>query len=219
MTPSPSRWEDLLKEAFRIIDAVNRDGDILDGWTFGGGTAMMLQVDHRESHDVDLFLNDPQLLPYVEATVAELQFKIGTATYRGDGHRHLRVSFDAIGEIDFIVTGHVTDDCARTREILGQEVHLETVPEIIAKKIRFRGSDIQPRDVFDIAAAVEAGYRREVKAVLAALPDDVANTSERLAKLSPDYVERVISQLMIRPDFENLVPRAYSVAQELLAGH
>ena len=128
MTPSPARWEDLLEEAFRIIAAVNRDGDILDGWTFGGGTAMMLQVDHRESHDVDLFLNDPQLLPYVEATVAELQFEIGTASYKGDGHRHPRVSFDANGEIDFTVTGHVTDDCARTRKILGREVLLEAVP-------------------------------------------------------------------------------------------
>ena len=78
MTPFPSRWQDLLKEAFNIIDAVNRDGDILGGWTFGGGTAMMLQIDHRESHDVDLFLDDPQLLPYVEATVAEMQFQIGT---------------------------------------------------------------------------------------------------------------------------------------------
>ena len=219
MTPSPSRWKDLLEEAFRVIVAVNRDGDILDGWTFGGGTAMMLQVDHRESHDVDLFLDDPQLLPYVKATVSEMQFEIGPATYNGDGHGHMKVSFEGIGEIDFIVTGHVTDDFARTREVIGREVLLETVPEIIAKKIRFRGSSIQPRDVFDIAAAVEVGYGREIKAALAALPDDVASTSKRLAGLSPDYVETTISQLMIRPEFESLVPRAYSVAREFLGGH
>ena len=219
MTPSPSRWKDLLEEALRIIVAVNRNGDILGGWTFGGGTAMMLQVEHRESHDIDLFLDDPQLLPYVEATVAEMQFEIGPATYNGDGHGHLKVSFDGIGEIDFIVTGHVTDDFARMREVFGREVLLETVPEIIAKKIRFRGPRIQPRDVFDIAAAVEAGHGRKIKAALALLPDDVVETSERLAGLSPEYVETIISQLMIRPDFERLVPRAYSVAQELLAGH
>lgn len=85
MTRQPSRWEDLLGEAVKIIDAVNRDGDILTGWTFGGGTAMMLQIDHHESHDVDLFLDDPQLLPYVEAAVAEMPFDIGTPTYNGDG--------------------------------------------------------------------------------------------------------------------------------------
>ena len=25
----------------------------------------MLQIDHRESHDIDLFLSDPQFLPYL----------------------------------------------------------------------------------------------------------------------------------------------------------
>ena len=62
-------------------------------------------------------------------------------------------------------------------------------------------------------------YGREIKAALAALPADVAEASERLAGLAPEYVETIVSQLMIRPDFESLVPRAYSVAQELLAGH
>ncbi len=113
----------------------------------------MLQIDHRESHDADPFLDDPQLLPYVTATVAEIQFDIGPATYSGDGLGHLKTVFDGIGEIDFIVADHVTDDCVRTREILGREVLLETVPEIFAKKITYRGSRIQPRDIFDMAAA------------------------------------------------------------------
>ena len=91
---SPSRWEDLLRAAFRVIDAVNGESGILDGWTFGGGTELMLQLDHRESHDVDLFLDDLQLLPYVKAAVAEMQFEIGTATCNGDGRGHLRIAFD-----------------------------------------------------------------------------------------------------------------------------
>lgn len=215
VTPFPSRWEDLLKEAFNIIDAVNRDGDILGGWTFGGGTAMMLQIDHRESHDVDLFLDDPQLLPYVEATVAEMQFQIGTPTYNGDGRGHLKIAFEEIGEIDFIVTGHVTADYAVARSILGRDVLFETIPEIIAKKIRFRGARIQPRDVFDIAAAIESGHGAEIEAVLADNADAVVIASERLADLSPDYVETVIGQLMIRPAFRDLVPRALPIVREL----
>jgi hypothetical protein len=35
---------------------------VVDNWTLGGGTAMMLQIGHRESDDVDIFLSDPQLL-------------------------------------------------------------------------------------------------------------------------------------------------------------
>lgn len=226
MTPFPSRWEDLLTEAYsiidavnRIIDAVNRDGDVLSGWTFGGGTAMMLQIDHRESHDVDLFLDDPQLLPYVEATVAEMQFQIGTPTYNGDGRGHLKIAFEEIGEIDFIVTGHVTPDYAVERSILGRNVLLETIPEIIAKKIRFRGARIQPRDVFDIAAAIESGHGAEIEAVLADNADAVVIASERLADLSSDYVETVIGQLMIRPAFRDLVPRALPIVREHFDSH
>ncbi len=215
MTFFTSRWKDLLKVSFQIIDEVNCDSDILGGWTFGGGTAMMLQIDHRESRDVDLFLDDPQLLPYVEAAVAEMQFQIGTPTYSGDGRGHLKIAFEEIGEIDFLVTGHMTNDYAVKCSILGRDVQLETIPEIIAKKIRFRGALIQPRDVFDIAAAFESGNGAGIETVLADNQDAVAVASERLAGLSPDYVETVIGQLMIRPAFRDLVPRALPIVREL----
>jgi nucleotidyltransferase AbiEii toxin of type IV toxin-antitoxin system len=45
-----------------LIRQVNSEQVIIDHWTFGGGTAMMLQIDHRESYDIDIFLSDPQLL-------------------------------------------------------------------------------------------------------------------------------------------------------------
>ncbi|RUW44700.1 hypothetical protein EOA32_36030, partial [Mesorhizobium sp. M1A.F.Ca.ET.072.01.1.1] len=35
-------------------------------WSFGGGTAMMIQIGHRESHDIDVFLDDPQLLGFMD---------------------------------------------------------------------------------------------------------------------------------------------------------
>lgn len=218
MTLHSSRWEDLLGEAFTIVDTVNRDGDILAGWTFGGGTALMLQIDHRESHDIDLFLDDPQLLPYVEAAVAEMSFQIGVPTYNGDGRGHLKIAFPEIGEIDFIVTGHVTDEFAQERMIIGRDVLLETVSEIIAKKVRFRGVRIQPRDIFDIAAACEAGHRSEIEAVLTENQEAVAAASERLAELSSDYIETVIGQLMIRPAFEDLAPRALQIVRGLFKG-
>lgn len=179
---------------------------------------MMLQIDHRESHDVDLFLDDPQLLPYVEATVGEIPFQIGTPTYSGDGRGHLKIAFSEIGEIDFIVSGHVTADYAVERSILGRDVLLETIPEIIAKKVRFWGVRIQPRDVFDIAAACEAGHRVEIESVLGKNADAVTVASKRFAELSPDYVETVIGQLMIRPAFRSLVPSALPIVRDLFKG-
>ena len=90
----PSQWEDLLKQAYKIIDHVNRDHELLTSWTFGGGTAMMLQINHRESHDIDLFLDDPQLLPFVTAAVGEMDFEIGVPSYNGDGTGHLKIAFE-----------------------------------------------------------------------------------------------------------------------------
>jgi hypothetical protein len=49
--------------ACALIRQVNSEQSIIDHWTFGGGTAMMLQINHRENRDVDIFLSDPQLLP------------------------------------------------------------------------------------------------------------------------------------------------------------
>ena len=133
MIREPSRWDELLGEAFKIIDDVNKNGNILDGLTFGGGTAMMLQIDHRESHDIDLFLDDPQLLSYVQAVSGDLQFGIGPPSYASNENVHVKLTFHGVGEIDFVAAQHVTADPAKPRNILGRDILTETVPEIIAK--------------------------------------------------------------------------------------
>jgi Nucleotidyl transferase AbiEii toxin, Type IV TA system len=53
-----SGWARLFRTACSLIKQVNSNERIIDYWTFGGSTAMMLQINHRESHDVDLFLNE-----------------------------------------------------------------------------------------------------------------------------------------------------------------
>jgi len=44
-------WARLFRIACALIRQVNSKQTIIDSWSFGGGTAMMLQIDHRESHD------------------------------------------------------------------------------------------------------------------------------------------------------------------------
>ncbi len=216
MLPATSRWRDLLQEAFGILDHVNREFEIIESWSFGGGTAMMIQIDHRESHDIDLFLDDPQLLPYVEATVSERQFTLGEATYNGDGTGHLKIAFEGIGEIDFIVTGHVTEAPTSIQTIEGRAVALETVPEIIAKKVRYRAPRIQPRDIFDFAAAAATNDTADVIAALALIPDYVRETISRIDVLSRDYVSSSIAQLALREQNKHLVDSAYDDALGLL---
>ena len=61
---------------------------MIDSWTFGGGTALMLQIDHRESFDVDIFL----------------ALGINPDGYESDGSRTLKIVFENVGEIDFIAS-------------------------------------------------------------------------------------------------------------------
>ena len=68
-------WARLLRISRSMIQEVNSEQLLIDEWTFGGGTAMMLQIDHRESRDIDIFLADPQLLALLKSGQARFQFR------------------------------------------------------------------------------------------------------------------------------------------------
>jgi len=158
----PSEWERLFVIACDLLDQVRAHaGAYPFGWSFGGGTAMMIQIGHRESHDVDIFIDDGQILGFLDPAKVDLHFKEKPADYGGDGARFQKFAFTDIGEIDFIASGHLTDTPFVIKQIEGRDVKLETIPEIIAKKVFHRGSEAKARDVFDIAAAART-HRAEV---------------------------------------------------------
>lgn len=99
--------------------------------------------------------------------------------------------------------------------IEGESTLLETIPEIITKKIYYCGSSIKPRDIFDIAAAGERhadsvidalrSYRAEVQAALGAID-----------RLNPDFVNSAIAQLSIKDKFRPVAKTALKQTKELL---
>jgi hypothetical protein len=50
--------------------------------TLGGGTAMILQINHRESNDVDIFFPDAQLLSFLDPQKRDFDFEIRPRDYR-----------------------------------------------------------------------------------------------------------------------------------------
>ena len=216
MTSRSSQWRRLFGEAFRLIDAVNTEHELLSDWTFGGGTALMLQIDHRESYDVDLFVPDPQLLPYLNAAAADLELGIDGGSYTSDGARHVRLAFEGIGEVDFIFAAPATDEEPIEQAVGGRTVRMETPAEIVAKKVLYRGSSIQPRDLFDIAAACEAGHRDSVTAALTGLPEAVEIAVTRMDRLKPTYVRDTIGQLVVREQFEKLRNDCLEIARAVM---
>jgi hypothetical protein len=212
---SANAWASLFRIACSLLRQVNAAHPLIDRWSFGGGTALMLQIGHRESRDVDIFLPDPQFLALLDPKTNDFRFDILPTEYGGDGTGFLKLAFEGLGEIDFIVARTMTASPTLEATVERERVRLETVAEIITKKIVYRGSTIKPRDIFDIAAAAELNQASIVDA-LSAYPAAVSATLARLDKLNPDFVTAAIAQLAIRDRYRALAPTALARAVALL---
>jgi hypothetical protein len=176
---------------------------------------MMLQIDHRESHDVDIFLPDPQLLSFLDPQKNDFQFAIQPAACEGDGARSLKLVFDKIGAIDFIVARALTASPTSQAKVEGETVLLETIPEIISKKIYYRGSSIKPRDIFDIAAAGEQ-HANSLVNELRSYRDEVTQTLTTIDRLNAEFVNRAIAQLAIKDRYKAIAKTALQRSKEIL---
>ncbi len=212
----PASWEKALANAFIVIDDACKEGIDLTGMTLGGGTGLMLQINHRNSYDIDFFLPDPQLLGYLTAAAEGMAAWHPKVSYRGDGSRFLKISFASGGEVDFIAAPPVTNHTPVERRLQGRTLHLEAVPEIIASKVHYRGNYLQARDIFDIAAASEAGYREEIRRVLATIPDDAATALNRVGEQQGRDLGIYMNRMDIRPGFEHLLSEGPAIAKDLL---
>jgi hypothetical protein len=208
-------WTRLFRIACSLIRQVNSEHTIVDAWSLGGGTAMMLQIDHRRSDDIDIFLPDPQFLPYLDPKLHDFKFEIVPSDYRSDGSRFLKLAFDNIGEIDFIACPAMTSTPSTRRVVEGADVDVETLAEIITKKVHFRGAHIKPRDIFDIAAAVRTDRQAIVNA-LRLYKNDVTATLATIDRLNPDFVQETIAALATTDPYRSVGTTALEDTKELL---
>ncbi len=137
-------WRKLAGIASTIIDDAEKTAGSSLHAVLGGGTRIMLALNHRISDDIDLFIRDPQwigyLSPRLNANVESL-----TSVYE-ETAVSLKLRF-AEGEIDFIVAAPLL----RLPEESSPETSfpLESVAEVLAKKLFHRGWQLAPRDLFD----------------------------------------------------------------------
>lgn len=176
---------------------------------------MMLRIDHRESNDIDIFLDDPQLIGFLDPEKRDFRFEIPPDDYRGDGARSLKLAFNGIGEIDFIVGSALTASPTTEANVDGGIVLLETIPEIITKKVYHRASSIQSRDVFDIAAAVEHDAEPLIDA-LRKYPNHAKQALATINRLNPEFVDHAIQQLAIKEKYKDLAKSAIEKAKQIL---
>ena len=160
-------------------------------------------------------MTDPQQLAFLDPTRRDFTFEVQPSGQSGDGARFVKLTFADLGEIDFIAGGALTSPASTAETVDSERLELETVAEIIAKKIHHRGSTITPRDIFDIAAAGEK-HADAIIIELRKLKDAVGQAISALEKLRPEFVRRVNSDLVIRPAFFAVAQSATERAKEIL---
>lgn len=213
----PSKWPVLFDLAMEIFGHFERAIGFVPSWSFGGGTALMLQIDHRESHDIDIFLDDPQVMPFLNPVTQDFALTRLPDEYKSDGTQALKLAYDALGEIDFICSSSILDVSSERYEIRGRMVDLETPAEIAAKKVYFRGWNLQPRDMFDLAAIAEHhGDDYVVSALRECGHERCRRALEVVEKVNPKAVETVIGQLLYREKNSHLVADAQAITHRIL---
>jgi Nucleotidyl transferase AbiEii toxin, Type IV TA system len=151
-------WRRLEKLAAQIVEDANRRAGLDMAPKLGGGTRLMLALNHRISDDIDLFIRDPQWIGYLTPRLNETFSDVLQGYDEASGSLKLRARE---GEIDFIVGMSLlglpdehSHDCTFA---------LEPAAEVLAKKLFYRGWALTPRDLFDWWA-VETKLTDEVPA-------------------------------------------------------
>ena len=143
-----------IKDAYPYLP--NRDNSLI---RFGGGTALAIYYfQHRLSFDIDLFATDIQVLNYLSPK----HWIEETNTFNGDKYidlsNHIRVLYKKNNiKVDVLVSqdtssNYLIDD---TNSIFTTTVYVESIEDIIAKKIVYRRNDNLTRDIIDIAISIK----------------------------------------------------------------
>lgn len=137
-------WRKLSNVAAGIVANAEKTADSPLHALLGGGTRVMLALNHRISNDIDLFIHDAQWIGYLSPRLNE--YVEGLTSDYQEAAASLKLTFPE-GEIDFIIAAPLL----KLPEESSPETTfaLDPVAEVLAKKLFHRGWALQPRDLFD----------------------------------------------------------------------
>jgi len=148
---SNGSWRTLEQKAQELIEDTRRAGGESFEAVLGGGTRLMLALNHRISDDIDLFVDSSGWLPYVSPRLND-RFDGELKDYEEDSS-FVKLNFPE-GQIDFIASSSLLSMNADIWNPPAIETNLPLMSpaEILAKKLFFRGWALQARDLFDWVA-------------------------------------------------------------------
>jgi hypothetical protein len=148
-------------------------------------------LDHRISYDIDIFLEDASHLRSLSPNRNTASRAISDR-WQDPGH-YLRLEREE-GVIDFIVAARQTDLAPWQYSFKGRDIPVEEPAEILAKKLKYRGSRIIPRDIFDILA-VDRFDPAIVAAAVAAASDGARRAVDRIRRIEKRYRETISEEV------------------------
>lgn len=207
-------WAALFRSALTLTDhlsTVVRE----PAWTFGGGTVLMLRLDHRHSRDIGLFVPDPQYLGHMTPRLCDAAERL-TSEYV-EAAESLKLLLPH-GEIDIVVGAPLTESPWEVVAHGGRAIRVETNAEIVAKKMYHRGNQAKARDLFDLCAVADL----DPMAIEGAAPFFERHGRAFIAQLKANavYIEEDFAQIRriaYKRPFEECLMLAESIIDAALA--
>ena len=180
-------WRRLLELALTALDEAGEEHQ----WRLGGGTALALKLGHRISYDIDIFLTDGELLRALSPNRNKAAAAIAES-WQEPGN-YIKLEREE-GAIDFVLAARLTDLSPWFFDFKGRSIPAEPPAEILAKKLKYRGSRLLPRDVFDILAA-QAADPAILSAAVSATPEGARRAADRIRRIKRRYRETIRNEV------------------------
>ncbi len=180
-------WRELLDQALKVLDEAGPDIE----WVLGGGSALALRLNHRMSYDVDLFLVDARSLRALSPNRNSAARSI-TDQWQEPGN-YIKLQCDG-GAIDFVLGSSLTELPPWCFGFRGRDVPVEEPAEILAKKLKYRGSRLLPRDIFDLLAAHRFAPD-SLSHALEVTPEGARRAADRIQRMAERYRETIADEI------------------------
>ncbi|GAA7507953.1 nucleotidyl transferase AbiEii/AbiGii toxin family protein [Helicobacter pylori] len=207
-----------LEQFYPIIKSALNLGLNPSSIKFGGGTALsMYYFQHRLSFDIDLFVNDAQYLGFFSPKLwIDDRAHFDSARYI-DQHNHIGITNKDNIKIDILIDyasneGYIDD----SKKIFAFDIYIESLENIIAKKITFRKTDNKTRDIFDIAVALHNDSNLFDKLLNAQKisKQDLLTLQNSLQELNKEKYNSQIKIVKPTQEYSHIALNAYEILTE-----
>ena len=148
------------REMFEATQLLLEENDLQEVSALGGGTALAAYYwNHRYSTDIDIFIYDKEDKKHLlkdSNWTENIKVAMQNIGYIGGFINHpvySEITIDKDSKIQFFDVIKKSKVPFQKVQLWDREILVETVEEIIAKKIYYRGDKGNARDLFDIAVA------------------------------------------------------------------